>query len=346
MTEETAQEQTQGRVIAWDVNRAAIAIVAEEMKDIDAAVDMKAAKEAKKKLVSMRTELTEYHKATKAEALAFGKLCDIEKNSLMELIRVIEDPIGEKIDEIKNAEARKEEARVTKIMAEIERIQAYSLDRHSLTLDELNERRETLLNTILDPELLEEYIEDAQLAKDEADLKLRLAIDREKTEIAEREEKAELERKNKALEAELEEARVANEERDRKQREYDEEQERVRKEAADAEAAEQRAIDDARQKELDDQQAEIDRQNKEREDAEQAERDREEQEKAEIEAQKIRDLQAPDVDKLAKYAEALEHLIGLHPVMGSNAGNAVLMHATNGLNAVHTRLTYDIEEMK
>ncbi len=347
MTDESSPgNEAQAPLIQWDINKAAIAKVAEELKDIDPYKDLDGAKKAKQKLVKMRSTLSEYHKETKAKALAFGKECDTKKNEYMALIRAIEDPIGEELDKIKNAAAIEEEARVAKIMAEIERIQAYSLDRHSLTLEELEARLSDLRDQVLDKELLEEYIEDAHLAKDEADLKLRLAIDREKTDLAEREEKAELERKNAELQAELEESRKANEDRDRKQAEYDTEQARIIKEAADKEAADQKEKDDARQQELDDQQAEIDRQTKEREDAEKAEAEALFEANEKQKAEELAALQAPDVDKLNKYADAVDQLIRQKPVMGSTAGNEVMLQAVSVMIEVVYDIRTSTEEMK
>jgi len=332
MNEETAQESTQ--VINWDINKNYIASVAEEYKDVDAYKDFDAAKAAKKRLVKMRGALNDAHKETKAEALAFGRKVDAAKNEYLELIRAIEDPISAALDDIKNAEAKKEEERKAGIMGQIERIQAFSLDRHSLTLDELEERLTNLRAFEIEVPFFEEFAEDAEMAKQEADLKLRLAIDREKQELQEKEEKAELQRKLDEADAKL--AKVKEEEDERN---------RVAKEQADAAAAEQRKIDDARQKELDDQQAEIDRQNAEREAQLQADADAEAMANAEREAQALRDLQAPDIEKLKKYAEAIDHLIGLKPVMGSTAGNACLLHTLSALIDIHDTFKFHIEEM-
>lgn len=346
MSDETAQGETQGPLIQWDINKAAIAEMAEDLKDIDAYKDLDAAKAAKRKLIGMRTELTEYHKDTKAKALAFGKECDSKKNEYMALIREIEDPISTQLDEIKNAGAIKEQARVAKIMAEIERIQAYALDRHSLTLEELEERLTNLRDQVLSVELLEEYSEDAQLAKDEADLKLRLAIDREKTEQKDREEKAELARKNEELQAELEESRKANEERDRKRREYDAEQDRVIKEAADKRQDEDNERLAKEQDEINKQKRELDEEKKRIAD-EEADRLQKEQDKlAEAEAAELTALQAPDVDKLTKYAEAIEALIKAKPVMGSHTGAAILLEVIAKMIDGSDYIKNNIEELK
>ena len=346
MTDESAHEETQGPLIQWDINKAAIAKVAEELKDIDPYKDLKGAKEAKQKLVKMRTKLGDAHRETKAEALAFGRKVDAKKNEYMALIREIEDPISDDLTKIKNAALVKEEVRVAKIMAEIERIQAYSLDRHSLTLEELEARLSDLRDQVLNLVLLEEYAEDAQLATDEADLKLRLAIDREKADITESEEKERIEAENKELRDKLAKSEAEQGERDA------EAQKLADKRADEAQAA-QKKIDDDRQAELDEQ-AEANRIEAERLAEEEAERQRVVDEEAAAlfdanekqKAEEMAALQAPDVDKLTKYAEAIDHLIGLRPVMGSTAGNSALLDTVGRLVDTHTVITNHIEEMK
>ena len=328
-------EETNTPVISWDVNKAAIAEVAEDLKDIDAYQDLPAAKAAKKTLTKMRTALGEAHKETKAEALAFGRKVDAKKNEYLALIREIEDPISQQLDEINNAERDAEEQRVQIRMDEIERIQAYALDRHSLTLIELEQRLENLRRQESDPDHMMEWADDWDLAKQEADLKLRLAIDREKKEIEARREKEALEEENKKLREEAAERKAEQAERDAEAKKEAAELERVNREEAEA-----------RQADLDRQQAEIDKERQEREEAEEMERQRKAKAEEEEEAQKLRDLQAPDVDKLKKYAEAIDHLIGLRPVMGSTAGNSALLDTIALLTDAADIIVKHIEEMK
>jgi len=332
---EDEQETLENRVVTFSINDAAIAEKAEEYKDVDATKDLVVAKAAKKDLTKMRTTLGEAHKEAKADALAYGRRCDAEKNRLLVLIGEIEDPITEQLDEIKNAEKIVEEARVQKIMDGIEQIQAFALDRYDLTFDQLNERLDTLLALKVDPDFFEDHTEDAENAKEVSESKLRIAIMNEETRLKEAAEKEELARKNKELQAELDKSRKANEERDQKRREYDAEQDRLIREQ-----------DDARQKALDDQQAEIDRQTKEREDAVRAEGEALFEANEKQKAQELRDLQAPDVDKLSKYADAVDHLIGLKPVMGSTTGNAVILQAVSVMIEVVYDIRKSTEEMK
>ena len=346
MDEPNPSNEDTTRVIKWDVNTAAIAEVAKELKDIDAYKDLDAAKKAKKQLTKMRTTLKDAHAETKSEALAFGRVCDAKKNEYMALIKAIEDPISEDLEKIKNAAAVAEEERVAKIMAEIERIQAYALDRHSLTLEEMNERLANLREQEMDAELLEEFFDDWGMAQQEGDLKLRLAIDAETTRLAEVEAAAKLAEENKELRDKLLKSQEAEDARLDKAKEEQDEKDRAAKVIRDKETAAQKVKDDARQKELDDQQDEIDRQTKEREDAEQAETDRIAQEKADEEAAKITALQAPDIDKLTRYAEEIGSLIRNKPVMGSNAGHSALLDTVALLINSHEEITQHIEELK
>jgi len=116
MTEKSAEDfipgqdelDSPGTLINFNVNDVRIAEVKEEFKAIDAAVDMDAAKGAKKVLVKMRSTLADAHKEQKAEALAHGQKLDTEKRRLLALIAEVEDPISKQITDIKEAAARKE----------------------------------------------------------------------------------------------------------------------------------------------------------------------------------------------------------------------------------------------
>ena len=327
-------EDTGTQVIEWNINDAAIEEAAVACRDIDAYQDLDAAKQAKKGLTKMRTKLSEAHKETKAEALAFGRKVDAEKNRLLILIRAIEDPITEQLDEIKNAEAKAEEERLQKIMNYIEGIQAFALDRHSLTLEELVARRDELHSRGIDPEVTQEHHEDAQLSYDEADLKLRLAIDAEETRLKEEAEKAAVEEENRVLREKLEKAEADQAERDAA----------ARKEIEEA-AEEQRKKDAERQAELDAQQAEIDKENARLAQEQADKEDAEEAERVAEEAAKLAALQAPDKDKLELFAADLKTLIDSKPVMGSTAGASILLSAMADLIATHGDLIYQTEEL-
>lgn len=310
------QETLENMVVVFSINDAAIAEIKEDIGEVDAYKDLDHAKASKKTLTKMRTTLGEAHKEAKADALAYGRRCDAEKNRLLELIALIEDPITLQLDAIKNAAAQIEEARQQKIMEGIEQVQAFALDRHDLTFDQLNERLDTLLRHKIDPEFFEEHTEDAENAKEVSESKLRIAIMNEEARLKEATEKEELARKNKELQAELEKSRKANEEREAKDREYREEQEKV-----------QRKADDARQAELDKQAEEQAAAQKILDDDAAAKAQKE----ADDQAAELAAIQAPDKEKLTLFAQAIDHLVGVKPTLQSDAGNAILLDAVASL---------------
>ncbi len=324
------QETLENMVVVFSINDAAIAEIKEDLGEVDAYKDLDHAKASKKTLTKMRTTLGEAHKESKADALAYGRRCDAEKNRLLVLIAEIEDPITKQLDEIKNAAAKVEEARVQKIMEGIEQVQAFALDRHDLTFDQLNERLDTLLRHKIDPEFFEEHTEDAENAKEVSESKLRIAIMNEETRLKEAAEKEELARKNKELQAELEVSRKANAERDAEA-----------KKVADEAAAERKIKDDARQAELDKQaDAQAAAQKILDDDAAEKARADEESKAAELAA-----IQAPDKEKLTLYAQAIDHLVGVKPTLQSDAGNAILLDAVTSLLQVKSYIETKREEL-
>lgn len=318
------------RVITFSVNDARIAEVAEDLKDIDAYKDLDAAKAAKKSLTKMRSALAEAHKATKADALAYGRRCDAEKNRLLELIAEIEDPITTQLDEIKNAAAREEQQRQDKIMEGIEQIQAFALDRHDLTFDQLNERLDTLLGLKVDPDFYAEHTEDAENAKEVAESKLRIAIHNESERLEEVAKQEETERENKELREKLAKQEAEQAEKDAEQKAKD-----------DAAAAEQKAKDDERQAELD-KQAEEQAERQRVLDEEEAEKKRKAEEE---EAAALAAIQAPDKEKLTLYANAIDHLVGVKPTLQSDAGNAILLEAVSSLLQIKSYIETKREEL-
>jgi len=328
--EDEASEGLENRVITFNINDAAIAEIKEDLGEVDAYKDLAGAKAAKKTLTKMRTTLGEAHKAAKADALAYGRRCDGEKNRLLELIAEIEDPITEQLDEIKNAEAREEQQRQDKIMEGIEQIQAFALDRHDLTFDQLNERLDTLLSLKVDPDFYAEHTEDAENAKEVAESKLRIAIINEQSRLEEVAKNEAIEAENKELREKLAKSEAEQAEKDAAQKVID-----------DAAAAEQKEKDDARQKELDDQ-AEEQRIAQEKIDADAAEKA---QKEADDEAAALAAIQAPDREKLTLFADAVGHLVNVKPTLQSDAGNQILLDAVASLLQVKSYIETKREEL-
>lgn len=328
--EDDEQETIENMVVAFSVNDAAIAEIKEDLGAVDAYKDLDHAKAAKKTLTKMRTTLADAHKDAKADALAYGRRCDAEKNRLLVLIAEIEDPITEQLDEIKNAEAKAEEARVQKIMEGIEQIQAFALDRHDLTFDQLNERLDTLLALKVDPDFYAEHIEDAENAKEVSESKLRIAIMNEEARLKEAAEKEELARKNKELQEQIQKNAEEQAERDK-----------AAKEEADRIAVLQKIKDDERQAELDKQAEEQAARQKVLDDEAAAKAQKE----ADDQAAELAAIQAPDKEKLTLFAQAIDHLVGSKPTLQSDAGNAILLDAVTSLLQTKSYIETKREEL-
>ena len=321
------QETLENMVVVFSINDAAIAEIKEDIGEVDAYKDLDHAKASKKTLTKMRTTLGEAHKESKADALAYGRRCDAEKNRLLVLIGEIEDPITEQLDAIKNAEKIIEEARVLKIMEGIEQIKAFALDRHDMTFDQLNERLDTLLGHKIDPEFFEEHTEDAENAKEVSESKLRIAIMSEETRLKEAAEKEELARKNKELQEKVDKAEAEQEERNKEASLRAAKDQAERQAALDKTEAEQKVRDDARQAELD-KQADAQAAAQKILDDDAAEKARVD---AEDKAAELAAIQAPDKEKLTLFAQAIDHLVGVKPTLQSDAGNAILLDAVTSL---------------
>lgn len=328
--EDGDQDTLESRVITFSINDARIAEVKEDFKDVDAYKDLDAAKAAKKSLTKMRTTLGEAHKEAKADALAYGRRCDAEKNRLLELIGEIEDPITEQLDEIKNAAAREEQQRIDKIMEGIEQIQAFALDRHDLTFEQLNERLDTLLALKVDPDFYAEHTEDAENAKEVSESKLRIAIMNEEARLKEAAEKEELARKNKELQEQIQKNAEEQAERDK-----------AAKEEAERIAVLRKIKDDERQAELD-KQAEEQAARQKALDDEAAEKA---QKEADDQAAELAAIQAPDKEKLTLFAQAIDHLVGSKPTLQSDAGNAILLDAVTSLLQTKSYIETKREEL-
>lgn len=337
-------DENSTQVIEWNVNDQAIAEIAEACKDVDAYQDLDAAKAAKRGLTKMRTRLSEAHKETKSKALKFGRDCDAEKNRLLAKIKEIEDPITADLDEIKNKEAREEENRIARLTAEIQRIQAYAEDRHSLELEELEDRLINLRGQQIEPEDMQEFVEAWDLAKQEADLKLRITIDHEKTALAEQAEQARVAEENAAKQKELDErqAKMDAEEAERQaERDKDDAERRVRE---DAEAAERKRkqdlIDEAQrkaQKKIDDENERIDREHNERV----AE---EERKRLEVEEAANRLRLAPDSAKLVAFAEQIEQVV--IPTLDSQEATRVFTLAMEKIKPALEYIRIEARKMK
>jgi len=327
---EEDQETLENMVVVFSINDARIAELAEDFKEVDAYEDLEVAKAAKKSLTTMRTALGDAHKEAKADALAYGRRCDAEKNRLLVLIAEIEDPITEQLDAIKNAAAREEQQRIDKIMEGIEQIQAFALDRHDLTFEQLNERLDTLLALKVDPDFYAEMTQDAENAKEVSESKLRIAMMNEEARLKEVEAQEQTRKENEELKEKLAKSEAENAERDA-----------AAKKVADEAAAEQKVKDDARQAELDKQAEEQAAAQKILDDEAAAKAQKE----ADDQAAELAAIQAPDKEKLTLFAQAIDHLVGVKPTLQSDAGNQILLDAVASLLQTKSYIETKREEL-
>jgi hypothetical protein len=316
--------------IVFSVNDKVIQEVAEEFKEVDAYKDLAEAKAAKKVLTKMRSKLAEAHKAAKADALEYGRKCDAEKNRLLEQIKVIEDPITEQLTEIKEAEERKEQERLDKIQAALERIEAHAADRYSLTLDQLRERQENLGNIEITEEIFQEFTDRAELLKQDAGMKLDLAIKAEKDRIQEEAEKAEREEENRRLKEKI----------DAMEREQEEQRRKEQAKAAEEAAEAQRKADIKAELERKAREKAEDEARKLREEKEERER-QEAAEQARKEAEERALAQAPDREKLLTFAAKVDELLKGKPELATEEAREVLRQA----EAMLIEVAYDIRKM-
>lgn len=307
MSNENAEqsEQTQ-EVINFNITDAALKGLAERHKDVDAYKDFETAKAAATECQKLRKKLTEAHQFKKADALAFGRRLDAEKNRIMGLIEAVENPIRDQLTEIKEKAEREEAARVEKINNEIERIKAFANDRHDLTVEELNERRTKLTFIDITEEFFQEFTDQAQLFKDEAEAKLRIAV---VAEIDRRDEAEKLETQRKEQEEQQRKLDERQAEMDAEEAKRKAEQAKRDQEAADklakenaerqAELDKQAKEQTAEKKKIDDENARLKQEADDKEAAEQKAAD-----ERDAEARRLR--LAPDSEKLERLATDLE----------------------------------------
>lgn len=321
------------QIIEFNVNDARIAEVKEQFKEVDAYVDLDAAKVAKKTLVKMRTTLAASHKEAKAEALAFGRKLDAEKNRLLGLIAEVEDPISDQLDEIKTAAARAEAERIEAIEAALFAIDSIAMDRHELGIEDLECRQVRLREIEVTEEIFQEFLETAETHVADVEMKLRIAVDAEKQRIAEEKKQAELAEANR-----IEQERLAKE---RAEFEAEKAAAKAKQDAIDAEA---RRIEDERiakdRAELAKKQAQIDEEARQLAERKEAERQAEEDRKAAERALRL----APDTEKLERLATEIEEVP--LPQVESDEANRVLLLVVEKMKPVIQYIRDEARKMK
>lgn len=198
----------------------------------------KAAREARRECVKLRTALDASRKSKKAALAEQGKKLEAEAAALVEAILKIEKPIDAQIlakeaEDKRKAEERKqaESDRIDAIQKRIGEIRAAVLQAVSLPIDDLDGLTASIDALEID-ESFAEFAQIAQRAKDETLSKLAdmrdAAVERERVAEQQRAEAARFKAEREAFEVEQAQARLQREEADRiAQAQRDAEQRRI-----------------------------------------------------------------------------------------------------------------------
>jgi hypothetical protein len=343
-------EQTQ-HVIEYNITDAALTELAERHAGINAYEDFTRAKEAKKECQELRLAVETRRKDLKADALAYGRAVDDKARGIQERIAEVEEPLTKQLNEIRDAEKRKEEERLAQIDARIQVIRDLGEDLGGRGLPNLRDRLSAVDNSDISEETFQEFREQAIGVQAEAASKLRIAIKRQEEVEAEqarleeqRKEQEEREAELKAREEALAKEQAEREEKERKEREEreaeeaekrKEEEERLRKEREKLEK-EKREIEEEKERIAAEEKAE----REEKEAKEKAERE----ERERIAAEERRLAAAPDVEKLELAANRLAAFEW--PTLSTDAGNRVRTLASESLSTVVAYLQDEARKMK
>jgi len=262
----------------------------------------------------LRVSVENHRKHLKAAALEYGRNVDAEAKRITALLEEIENPLKaekQKIDDekarIKAEKDQKERDRVEAIRARLfamQQVVSNFLGKTSLDLQAISER---LFDTEITKEIYQEFTDEAEKVKMEcldAALKAReMRITWEQEEAA---RKVEAERLKIVRKQQQDEAQRLEDEKVRLQLERKADEDRRYREEI-ARHASERAETQAREK--------IEREAKEKK----------EKEEAEEKALELKRAQAPDKEKLMKFADDLRDLLG--PPLDSEEANIILRDA-------------------
>jgi len=249
--------------IEYGVTEAALAELAERYADPDASTDEGYAhcKDGCKEMTSLRTAVETRRKDLKAPALNWGAKVDKIAKALVRSIKLIESPVRdekERVDEIKQAEARKvaeaEQARVDGIKANVEKIVATAREQNpSDTAADYQQHITWLTELAITDEVFGEFVEEAITTRDAALFKLtqwhEQAIEREEADRKRADERAEIDQQKKELEAAQEKQRKAEEALEKKAREAEDlkaSEEKAAQEKAELEQREKLEVEQRR----------------------------------------------------------------------------------------------------
>jgi len=273
--------------IEYGVTEAALTELAERYKDPDASTDdgYEHCKDGCRELTALRTGIETRRKDLKAPALNWGRDVDKQAKDIKRRIKLIEEPVRvekERVDEIKQAEARKtaeaEQARIDGIKANIDKIAATAREQHpDDTAADYQQHMKWLTELAITDEVFGEFVPDAKIQRDAALFKLGQWHERaEQHEADDRQRKADqarLDQEREDLEAAQEKQREAEAKLEQDNREA-EQRKREAKKAADKIEQEKHEADERKAAD------------------EKAARENTEREKAEAETKRVSDIKA------------------------------------------------------
>jgi septal ring factor EnvC (AmiA/AmiB activator) len=280
---------------------------------------------------TLRTSIESRRKELKASALEYGRRVDGEAKRITEALLEIESPMKAEKDRVdaereakRKAKEEAERKRVDGIRGMIEQMRLLVITK-GMSAEAIGTLADSVLETVIDPEVFQEFTEEAVKAQNEvAQALLKAQAEQQKWESEEAARKAEAERLETQRKEQEEAEKKLQEERralEREKKALQEAQERARIEAA----ARQRAEAEAREK-------------LEREAREAAEA----KEKAEAEARR-REAARPDRDKLEKWADELADSCPLD--IATREGMAVLDKAWKGIRKIIGQIRKEASEL-
>lgn len=337
------------QVVKFDITRAAIKKMADQYKDLEITdtASYKVVTAAIADVRSKRTAVEKRRKELKADALEFGRKVDAEAKDIMALLLEIEEPLkatkqaeDDRKAAIKAEKERKEQERIDGIRAKINELRAWCFDgiahnksSRAITLV-LSKLQETFGKLTKDDYM--EFLGEAQDLLWDAIMKTQEALkSRQVWEAEEEQRKAEEIRLAEIKKQQEEEAARQKAEQDK----IEAEKRKIEEEKAKIEA-EKKA--EAEWKEREEFERKIRAEAKERAEKEAAEKAKREAEEAEAkrlaeEAEKKRLAElAPDKEKLAAYANALQDVP--IPKIKDQQLNSLLSEVVQELREVLNRL--------
>jgi len=199
--------------IEYGVTEAALAELTERYKEPDASTDegYEHCKDGCRELTAVRTAIETRRKDLKAPALDWGRDVDKQAKDIVRRVKAIEAPVRaekERIDEIKQAEARKaaeaEQQRVDAIRENIAKIIGTAAEQSpDDTAADYGQHITWLKELAINEEVFGELVDEANTARDAALFKLtqwhEQAVKREADDVRRKNQQAELDRKKKEL---------------------------------------------------------------------------------------------------------------------------------------------------